>query len=69
MAHITYTILRKSQTGGTRSLPLPVLRCILAIQRCQILCQFDATIIKAIQLLHDEVKVRGEVWSCRKTPE
>lgn len=50
-------------------LPLGVFRHILVIQRCQILCQFDAAVVEAIQLFHYEVKVRGEVWSCGKTPE
>lgn len=47
--------------------PLAVLGC--SFVRCQIFGQFDGTIIKTVQLLHNEAEVRGEVRSCCETPE
>ena len=44
-------------------------RRVLLLQRRQVLGQFDGLVVEAVELLHDEVEVGGEVRLCAEAPD
>ena len=50
-------------------LPFSVSRRVLALQRRQVLGQLDGLVVEAVELLHDEVEVGGEVRLGGEAPD